>query len=71
MNGKKFWSEREVQRVKNVETMSSKEIQSTIREFLNNDEQNEDRKNTEQSDESKFGGKKLSSEREVQKRSEA
>ena len=54
----------------NVETISFEEVHSTVDEFVENDKPNEDRKNTEQSDESEFGGKKLSSEREVQKRSE-
>ena len=60
LDGKKFLSERQVQRVSNVETMriEVEVVQSTIGEFLKNDEQNEDRKNMEQYNESEFGGKK-------------
>ena len=55
----------------NVETISLKEVHSTVDEFVENDKQNEDRKNTEHSDESDSGVMKFSSEREVQKLSEA
>ena len=55
----------------NVEIMGLEEVHSTVDEFVENNKQNEDRKNTEHSDESDSGEKKFSSEREVQKLSEA
>ena len=55
----------------NVETTSFEEVHSAVYEFVENDKQNEDRKNTEHSDESDSGEKKFSSERKLQKLSEA
>ena len=55
----------------NVETISFEEVHSAVYEFVENDKQNEDRKNTEHSDESDSGEKKFSSERKLQKLSEA
>ena len=55
----------------NVETMNLEEVHSVVDEFVENDKQNEDRKNTEQYDKSDSDGKQFSSEREAQKLSEA
>ena len=55
----------------NVEIMGLEEVHSTVDEFVENNKQNEDRKNTEHSDESDSREKKISSERKVQKLSEA